>query len=310
MKSIASSSFTEIRNQLNLAFLAGRDTKRVDVGEWQSTDVSDRPEMVTHELQDVVIEWEHLPQSVEALQAAVPANQPWAESHFLERVFGTPYNPPPSHKIWPHAQAGNDGFMENGKFSHTYPERFWPQHARTEWREDGQGVTRPFPLRGIRFRYGDLDDVMDLMVRNPLTRQAYLPIWFPEDTGVHHRQRVPCTLGYHFLIRDGKLTVTYFIRSCDFRRHFADDVYFAARLAQWVANDLSEQLEESQGLTVRADRLIMHVVSLHLFEGDLRLMHAEYGRSRPEPKRLTNQTALRIQSSTAELAKNLESFKW
>lgn len=301
MKSIASSSFTEIRNQLNLAFLAGRDTKRVDVGEWQSTDVSDRPEMVTHELQDVVIEWEHLPQSVEALQAAVPANQPWAENHFLERVSGTPYNPPPSHEIWPHAVQGNQSFIKGTRFSHTYPERMWPKYAGRAF-DSGFGPGEP--LHGIYFKYGDLDDVVDLLTRNPLTRQAYLPIWFPEDTGVYHGQRVPCTLGYHFLIRNGKLTITYFIRSCDFRRHFADDVYLAVRLAQWVARDLSEQLQESQGLQVRADRLIMHVVSLHVFEGDLRLMHAGYSPSRMKS------AASNIRTSTAEIAESLEKFQW
>ena len=29
-------------------------------------------------------------------------------------------------------------------------------------------------------------DVIDLLEREPFTRQAYLPIWFPEDTGAFH----------------------------------------------------------------------------------------------------------------------------
>ncbi len=43
--------------------------------------------------------------------------------------------------------------------------------------------THPLPLanRGIRYRYADLHDVIDTLNKDPLTRQAYIPIWFPED---------------------------------------------------------------------------------------------------------------------------------
>ena len=66
--------------------------------------------------------------------------------------------------------------------------------------------------------YGDLDDVVTLLTNDPLTRQAFLPMWFPEDTGVVHGTRVPCSLGYHFMQRDGRLSITYYIRSCDIVR--------------------------------------------------------------------------------------------
>lgn len=305
MVNIASSSFEEIRNDLGIKFAAGaHDVRRVDVGEWQSTDVRDRPEMVSYEMENVVLEWYGgLPQSITELQEVVPANQPWAEAHFLERVSGTPYNPPPSHTIWPHAQANNSEFTKDEKFSHTYPERFWPKMANIGGETD-QGRQIFVPHVGIRFEYGDLDGVMDLLTRNPLTRQAYLPVWFPEDTGVSHGERVPCTLGYHFLIRDGKLTVTYFIRSCDFRRHFCDDVYLAARLAQWVAHDLSEQLEDREGLRVTPHRLIMHVVSLHVFQGDLELMRSEYLSKAPV------MPGLQVSSSVAETARRIREYKW
>jgi hypothetical protein len=137
-------------------------------------------------------------------------------------------------------------------------------------------------MRGIRFDYGDLDDVVDLLVRSPLTRQAYLPIWFPEDTGAHHRQRVPCTLGYHFMIRESQLSCRYYMRSCDLIRHFTDDLYMAARLMQWITDQLNmcpnpwhDSAPARKVLvcpecksSVKTGRLIMYISSLHAFTGD------------------------------------------
>jgi thymidylate synthase len=74
-----------------------------------------------------------------------------------------------------------------------------------------------------------------------------------------HGERVPCSLGYHFLIRRGKLSCRYFIRSCDFVRHFNDDVYMTARLMQWVADQLPG---------VECGKLLVWVGSLHCMKGD------------------------------------------
>lgn len=242
----------------------------VDVGEWQSTDISGKPEMVSFELDQVSFDYRI------TAGDTIPANLPWAEEHFQERVSGIPHNPPPSHKNWPYAQTNNDQWKGKGQFSHTYPERIWPKEAGYFTIDTGEGVN----AYGIRFDYGDLTDVISLLINNPLTRQAYLPIWFPEDTGVVHGKRVPCTLGYHFMIRNNQLTCTYYIRSCDLRRHFADDLYMAVRLAQWVAGKISGVLQVRQGFPLIAHRVIMHIASLHIFQGDYQMM-TSYG---PKPE--------------------------
>lgn len=226
----------------------------VDVGEWQSIDVSDRPEMVTRELFDVTVKVP-IPDMVDDQIAIFEPNMPWAEDHFQERVSGFPHNPPPSHEWWPFNKQ-NEIFQKEEKFSHTYPERFWPRRA--EKLSNGE-----MGNRGIRFEYGDLSDVVKLLQKSPLTRQAFLPVWFPEDTGAHHGERVPCTLGYHFVVRQGRLNCFYYIRSCDFLRHFRDDVYMACRLALWVADQLPD---------VKMGDLTMHISSLHVFAGDLPMM--------------------------------------
>jgi thymidylate synthase len=123
------------------------------------------------------------------------------------------------------------------------------------------------PTFGVRFQYGDLMDVVNLLAKDPTTRQAYLPVWFPEDTGAVDGQRVPCTLGYHFRLRDGKLNCTYNMRSCDYLRHLRDDIYMAMRLMYWVADMFwTETHHETPGFQLGT--LVMTIGSLHIFDGD------------------------------------------
>lgn len=287
-----------------IQFMLGRsllEAPEVKVPEWQSLDVTDKPMGITHELQNVVIELP-IPHDRKEAQEETACNMPWAEEHFLERVSGEPLNPPPSAANWPFAQKGHVDHTDStdGKFSHTYPERMWPKYAGDVHEHHSNHIgsyettdrgyrTGRMMLRGIRFDYGDLDDVVQQLKKSPLTRQAYLPIWFPEDTGAVHGERVPCSLGYHFLIREGKLNVTYFIRSVDFIRHFPDDVYMAMRLGQWMRDRLQQR---NRGIATIPDSgtlpmpdplafidmgtLTMHMVSLHVFGGDRAFMESEY----------------------------------
>ncbi len=180
----------------------------------------------------------------------VKPSLPWADDHFIERVSGKPLNPPPSYKDWPHYRNDEDWRRVDGKFSHSYPERMWA----------------PQDIMGIRYRYGNLRDLIDLMRDDPHTRQAFLPIWFPEDTGAHHGERVPCTIGYWFIHRGDKLDMYYPIRSCDYRRHFRNDIYMAGRLVQWMLYQL--QMEDKYWDKVLPGDLNMQVWNLHVFEGE------------------------------------------
>jgi thymidylate synthase len=176
------------------------------------------------------------------------------------------YNPPPSAEYWHRDKDAVDEhrtIMERGemKYSHTYPERYWPNNANTIGDERHEG---------IRFTYGDLDDVVKLLVMSPMTRQAYLPVWFPEDTGAHHGERVPCSLGYHFLLRENKLDCAYFIRSCDAIRHLRNDIYLTCRLVHWVINECAMR-ERSPDLLweeVSPGNLYMWIGSMHCFAAE------------------------------------------
>lgn len=225
----------------------------------QMEHLRDNPMWVTRELLNCSFQMK-IPRTREALVAEVQPSLPWAEAHFAERVSGIPHNPPPSHTLWPYGQKSNAEHLTHGKFSHTYPERMWPKDALRATHGDAIG---------IRFRAGDLQDLVRLLIDHPNTRQAYLPIWFPEDlTAANRGERVPCTLGYHFLAREGRLNLTYFIRSCDLVRFFRDDVYMACRLAQWVVGKIHDHHKPiDPGL--KPGNLTMHIVSLHCFEGDI-----------------------------------------
>lgn len=252
-----------------LGVLLTHKSDRVDVGEWQAMDISDKPLLVTHEVKHVTFTTP-MPRWVEGMRRMIEPNLPWADVHFGERISGEPLNPPPSHEIWPFRQRGNEDHIQGGAFSHSYPERFWPKFGGfVDMVQDAQFEEHPMAHKGLRFMLGDLGDVVNLLKRNPMTRQAYLPVWFPEDTGAIENQRVPCTLGYHFLIRNGALDIDYHIRSCDFLRHFRDDVYMAMRLALWM----KEQLTAGE---LVLGSLVMHIGSLHVFEGDMPRMRREF----------------------------------
>ena len=117
---------------------------------------------------------------------------------------------------------------------------------------------------GIRYNYGDFGDVIDLLQREPFTRQAFLPMWFPEDTGSVHGERVPCTIGYHFMRRGNYLPIVYYIRSCDYLRHFRDDIYMACRKLMWVLETLKER-DPERWEDVVPGYYAMHITSLHCF---------------------------------------------
>jgi hypothetical protein len=266
--------------------------KLVDTGHWQGVTTEDRPDLQTVELLDV--QWScPIPHTSVHLREQIKPNFPWADDHFAERVSRDPSNPGEQYKNWPWwrgqksvTNAVIQGLtpteresarVEDFKFTHTYQERYWPKQAGS--------IGKPY---GIRYDYGDLDDLVTLLLRRPYTRQAWLPIFFPEDTGAVHQGRVPCTLGYQFMLRDHQLHMWYVIRSCDYIRHFRDDLYLSARQLLWVLDELRFRQDsepepfdhreytghEGKGFwdDVVPGEFHFHCFSLHFHRGDEHLL--------------------------------------
>jgi len=276
--------FNALMEHLHLSF---RDAPLVHTERWQSVDISQMPHMAMRERLHFSFQLPLLTEDLQFYRDTIKPNLPWADNHFeQDRVSGMPLNPGKTYQDWnPGQMAGGNNsstHLRDGKqFDHSYAERYWPCRAGLtiggvlngddEFKVLGSGH------HGIRFRYGDLNDLVTVLSQEPLTRQAYLPVWFPEDLGaiVDKRARVPCSLGYHFIMRDGSLDITYSIRSCDVHRHFRDDVYLTIRLLLWVLDQCRLAAPERDWADVQPGQLIMHITSLHMFQADHKRIYKE-----------------------------------
>lgn len=281
-------TFTQLRALLDTQFLMSAD--EVHTTRWQGEDISKRPEGSTFELLNCSFTMplngiEHLPH----WQYDVKPNLPWADDHFEERVCGAPINPGVEWANWPWGGNAEKFLQPNGMFNHNYMERYWPLHARgdlgepsltaKEWNINEQNDADGKPLwrnQGIRGEYGDLHSLVQLLIEQPDTRQAWLPIFFPEDTGNTNPGRKPCTLGYQFIVRDNKLHVYYPLRSCDYIKHFNDDIYLTIRLLLWILQECRSA--SGSWHAIEPGSYTMHCTSLHVFKNDHIELQRKYGK--------------------------------
>lgn len=246
-------------------------SNKIHTKKWQGLEVAHRPDMVTYELlnEAFVVRLFGI-EDLDHWRKDIKPNLPWADDHFAERVSGAPLNPGTQWANWPWSSSADKHRTEGEMFNHTYMERMWPRHADMfgPLRSEEEYRTNDYlpPAReGIRGEYGDLLTLAEKLAREPDTRQAFIPLYFPEDTGADGR--MPCTLGYQFIMRDNQLHLYYPLRSCDFVRHWADDCYLAVRLLLWM-------LEQCRGMNNRDWRDVvpgsytMHATSLHVFAND------------------------------------------
>jgi thymidylate synthase len=165
--------------------------------------------------------------------------QPWAQVEWTERIKGVSgfgvnpgeaWNERP--EVWKELlELGHKGRV---KFSYTYSERY------------AQGI--------------QILKVIEELKIHPSTRQAFVGIWNPVgDTAFLGRRRVPCSLGYHFMIREDKLDMTYMMRSSDFITHWDNDCWLSLQLQFYVA----DKIERPPG------KFSNWICSLHAYEKDL-----------------------------------------
>ncbi len=124
-------------------------------------------------------------------------------------------------------------FMRDGRFAYTYAERLHPQI--------------PHVIHELRQRSN--------------TRQAILTMYDQHQDIMNFggRDRIPCSMHYQFLIRQGELHMNYVMRSCDFHRFFLSDVYHALSLMNSIAQEVQRPL----------GTFTHFIGSLHAFEKDM-----------------------------------------
>lgn len=108
-----------------------------------------------------------------------------------------------------------------------------------------------------------IQPVINELRLHPETRQAIIEVHNRLiDTKNMGIKRVPCSMFYQFMKRDGKLDVIYVMRSSDFSTHFQNDI--------WLADELRRHIAKQVGLPV--GKFIMFVSSLHIYKKDWELL--------------------------------------
>lgn len=126
-------------------------------------------------------------------------------------------------------------------------------------------VWQEFHDRGFSYTYGEryatsLEAIIGELRDHPESRQLFISVWDPViDIPKLGYQRVPCSLGYWLVKRDGALHLTYFQRSADFATHFENDQYLSHKLQRYVADQIG----------IPAGRFTHWIGSLHVYEKDV-----------------------------------------
>ena len=171
---------------------------------------------------------------------SIANNLEWCEAEFKERINGwyavddfrqpyTPLNPGNAYKI--RSEIWNQ-FLVDGKFCYTYNERM-------HWQ---------------------IKAVIEELKRNPNSRQAIIEVHSrkTDQDRMGGKSRIPCSMYYQFMIRNGKLDVIYNMRSTDFLTHFKHDIWLACKLRDFMAEKVG----------IESGKYIMFASSLHAYKKD------------------------------------------
>lgn len=154
----------------------------------------------------------------------------WANAELGERINPFTENP---GRAWEIRKDVWTEFLVDGKFEYTYSDRIHKFHG--------------------------LNKIIEELNSNMDSRQCVLPIFHPEDVdGFGGSFRVPCSLSYQFIIREGKLHIIYTQRSADVVTHFGNDVWLAFKLMEYVANQVD----------IVPGYLYHNITSLHCYRKD------------------------------------------
>lgn len=164
----------------------------------------------------------------------------YCEQELLDRVNREGLNPGNSYKIrldlWQSLMSKKDG----EKFDYTYSER-------------------------INF-HNQLDNAIASLKDDEHSRRAMVMIFKPEDTdeSMGFATRIPCSISYQFVIRNNKLMVIYYIRSNDYFKHFAIDIWLANAMQEYIVEQLKDTYPK-----LKVGSLNYYCGSFHAYNEDL-----------------------------------------
>lgn len=164
----------------------------------------------------------------------------YCKAELKDRVDRSMVNPGNSYKIredlWQKLMSRD----HEGRFDYTYSERI--------------------------NKFLQLDKAISALKEDMNTRRAMVMVFHPEDT-IHSagfQTRIPCSISYQFLIRNNKLMVLYYIRSNDYFKHFAIDIWLTEALQSYVLGELKSTYPD-----LKEGSLNYYSGSLHAYNEDL-----------------------------------------
>lgn len=138
--------------------------------------------------------------------------KPWAEQEFKDRISEEFLNP---GNAWELRKEVWEEFLHDGKFAYAYSERI-----------------------GLQVKL-----VIEELKKHPASRQGIIGIWNPMiDVARLGKERVPCSMFYQVIIRNGKLNMVYVTRSNDVYEHWPYDIWLAIRLQEHIADQLGMEI--------------------------------------------------------------------
>lgn len=151
----------------------------------------------------------------------------YCKAEFSDRIGGRPLNPGNAYKLRP--EVWND-FIHDDKFAYTYSERLSCQieslvHELTCCPESRQGILTIH------------SNICPMMSETP---QGVNLVTTSKDVSNRGGSgRIPCSMYYQIMVREGKVDLIYTMRSCDFLTHFAVDIVLALMMQDYFADQLN-----------------------------------------------------------------------
>jgi thymidylate synthase len=135
-----------------------------------------------------------------------------------DRTSGKPLNP--GNSVYERMNVWNQFFEENGRFSYQYAER----------------------INDPDLEVNQIQKVINELRESPDSRQGIVQIfnYTKDHKRIGGKRRIPCSMHYQFLLRNGKVHACYVMRSNDLYGHFAVDIIVAARLQMYIAEQLGK----------------------------------------------------------------------
>jgi len=140
----------------------------------------------------------------------------------------------PGHSWQYRKEVWNEFVNKDGKMAYTYHERIFPQLAK----------------------------IINELIKHPNTRQAIINIHSNLSHDLNSlggQSRVPCSMYYQFLYRNGALDIYYVMRSCDFITHWPADVWLAIGLLKYVLHCTD----------LPVGKFFHYIGSLHVYKKDV-----------------------------------------